>query len=49
MYKRAGSVVTELKGSHALFISNAKAVADVIVQKCQMKVKGLVGGAFNKI
>ncbi|MEI9947164.1 MAG: alpha/beta hydrolase [Chitinophagaceae bacterium] len=30
MYKRAGSVVTELKGSHALFISNAKAVADII-------------------
>jgi pimeloyl-ACP methyl ester carboxylesterase len=30
MYKRAGSVVTELKGSHALFIPKAKAVADVI-------------------
>ena len=30
MYKRAGSVVTEIKGSHALFIPKAKAVADVI-------------------
>ena len=30
MYKRAGSIVTEIKGSHALFISKAKAVADVI-------------------
>ncbi|MEJ0105881.1 MAG: alpha/beta hydrolase [Bacteroidota bacterium] len=30
MYKRAGSVVTELKGSHVIFISNPKEVADVI-------------------
>jgi pimeloyl-ACP methyl ester carboxylesterase len=30
MYKRAGSIVTEMKGSHVLFISKAKAVADVI-------------------
>jgi pimeloyl-ACP methyl ester carboxylesterase len=30
MYKRAGSIVTELKGSHVVFMSNAKAVADVI-------------------
>lgn len=30
MYKRAGSMVTEIKGSHALFMSKAKAVADVI-------------------
>ena len=30
MYKRAGSKVTELKGSHVLFISKAKEVADVI-------------------
>lgn len=30
MYKRAGSIVTELKGSHVLFISNAKAVAAVV-------------------
>ena len=30
MYKRAGSVVTEIKGSHALYISQAKAIAEVI-------------------
>lgn len=30
MYKRAGSIVTELKGSHTLFMSQAKAVAAVI-------------------
>jgi pimeloyl-ACP methyl ester carboxylesterase len=30
MYKRTGSVVTEVKGSHVLFISNAAAVAKVI-------------------
>jgi pimeloyl-ACP methyl ester carboxylesterase len=30
MYARAGSMVTELKGSHVLFISRPKAVADVI-------------------
>lgn len=30
MYKRAGSVVTEIKGSHVIFMSNAKAVADII-------------------
>ncbi|OCX52126.1 hydrolase [Mucilaginibacter sp. PPCGB 2223] len=30
MYKRAGSVVTELKGSHTLYMSQAKAVAAVI-------------------
>ena len=30
MYKRAGSIVTEVKGSHALFIAKAKAVAGVI-------------------
>lgn len=30
MYKRANSKVTELKGSHVIYISNAKAVADVI-------------------
>ena len=30
MYKRTGSVVTELKGSHVLFISKAKEVAAVI-------------------
>jgi len=30
MYKRAGSIVTEIKGSHVIFMSDAKAVADVI-------------------
>jgi pimeloyl-ACP methyl ester carboxylesterase len=30
MYKRAGAKVTEIKGSHTLFMSSAKAVADVI-------------------
>lgn len=30
MYKRAGSVITEIKGSHVIFMSNAKAVAEVI-------------------
>jgi pimeloyl-ACP methyl ester carboxylesterase len=30
MYKRAGSKVTEVKSSHVVYISNAKAVADVI-------------------
>lgn len=30
MYKRGGSIITEIKGSHALFISKAKEVADVI-------------------
>ena len=30
VYKRAGSKVTELKGSHVLFITKAKEVADVI-------------------
>jgi pimeloyl-ACP methyl ester carboxylesterase len=30
MYKRAGSVVTEIKGSHVLFISKPKEIADVI-------------------
>nr|WP_294947109.1 alpha/beta hydrolase [uncultured Mucilaginibacter sp.] len=30
MYKRAGSILTELKGSHTLYMSQAKAVAAVI-------------------
>jgi pimeloyl-ACP methyl ester carboxylesterase len=30
MYKRAGSVVSEIKGSHVIFMSNAKAVAAII-------------------
>ena len=30
MYKRAGSTVTEVEGSHAIYISQAAAVAKVI-------------------
>lgn len=30
MYKRSGAIVTEVKGSHVVFISKPKAVADVI-------------------
>jgi pimeloyl-ACP methyl ester carboxylesterase len=30
MYKRAGAKVTEIKGSHAVFISNPNAVAGLI-------------------
>ena len=32
MYKRAGAKVTELKGSHAIFLSQPRLVADVIEQ-----------------
>jgi pimeloyl-ACP methyl ester carboxylesterase len=32
MYKRAGAKVTEIKGSHAVFFSQPRAVADVIEQ-----------------
>ena len=32
MYKRAGAKVTEIKGSHAIFFSQPRAVADVIEQ-----------------
>ncbi len=32
MYKRAGAKVTEIKGSHVIFISQPRAVADVIEQ-----------------
>jgi len=32
MYKRAGAKVTEIKGSHVVFISQPRAVADVIEQ-----------------
>jgi pimeloyl-ACP methyl ester carboxylesterase len=39
MYKRAGSIVTEIKGSHVLFMSNAKAVADVIEAAAKATVK----------
>lgn len=35
MYKRAGSKVTEIKGSHAIYISNPKAVAAVIEAAAQ--------------
>jgi hypothetical protein len=30
MYKRAGSVVTEIKASHVVFVSQPRAVAAVI-------------------
>lgn len=30
MYARAHASVTEIKGSHALFVSQARALADVI-------------------
>jgi pimeloyl-ACP methyl ester carboxylesterase len=39
MYKRAGSIVTEIKGSHVIFISDAKAVADVIEAAAKAPVK----------
>jgi pimeloyl-ACP methyl ester carboxylesterase len=39
MYKRAGSVVTEIKGSHAIYISQAKAVADVIDKAAKSQAK----------
>lgn len=32
MYKRAGARITEIKGSHVVFISKANAVADVIIE-----------------
>jgi hypothetical protein len=32
MYQRAKAKVTEIKGSHAVFISQPRAVADVIEQ-----------------
>jgi pimeloyl-ACP methyl ester carboxylesterase len=32
MYKRAGAKITEIKGSHVVFISKASAVADVIIE-----------------
>ena len=37
MYKRAGAAVTEMKGSHALYISKAQAVADVIEAAATVK------------
>jgi hypothetical protein len=35
MYKRAGAKVTEIKGSHAVFFSQPRAVANVIEQAAQ--------------
>ncbi|WP_206240073.1 alpha/beta hydrolase [Novosphingobium terrae] len=35
MYKRAGAKVTEIKGSHSVFISQPRAVANVIEQAAQ--------------
>jgi hypothetical protein len=32
MSKRAGSTVVEIKGSHAIYVSQPKAVADLIEQ-----------------
>lgn len=37
MYKRAGAKVTELKGSHVVFISQANAVANVIISAANSK------------
>ena len=37
MYKRAKDKITEIKGSHAVFISNAEAVAGVIINASQGK------------
>jgi len=37
MYKRANDKITEIKGSHAVFISNPEAVAQVIIDASQPK------------
>jgi len=37
MYKRAGAKITEIKGSHVVFISQAAAVANVIVAAAEGK------------
>ncbi|HEY1164952.1 MAG TPA: alpha/beta hydrolase, partial [Chitinophaga sp.] len=37
MYKRAGAKITEIKGSHVVFISQPAAVADVIVAAAEGK------------
>jgi pimeloyl-ACP methyl ester carboxylesterase len=37
MYKRAHAKITEIKGSHAIFISNPEAVAQVIINASQKK------------
>ena len=36
MYKRSGTKITEIKGSHVIFISKASAVADVIVNASKL-------------
>ena len=40
MYKRSGSVVTELKGSHVIFISQPAAVAKIIATAANEAAKG---------
>jgi len=37
MYKRANTKIKEIKGSHAIFISNPEAVAQVIISASQKK------------
>jgi hypothetical protein len=32
MYKRSNTAITEVKGSHVIFMSQPKAVSDVIIQ-----------------
>jgi pimeloyl-ACP methyl ester carboxylesterase len=39
VYKRAGAIVTEIKGSHAIYISQPQAVADVIEAAAKAGVK----------
>lgn len=39
MYKRAGSKITEIKGSHVLFMSQSKAVAEVIESAASAKIR----------
>ncbi|MDB5200869.1 MAG: alpha/beta hydrolase [Ferruginibacter sp.] len=39
MYKRAGSIVTDIKGSHVIFMSNAKKVADVIEAAAKAQIR----------
>jgi hypothetical protein len=39
MYKRSGAVVTELKGSHVVFISQPKAVVAVIEAAAKGSIK----------
>jgi hypothetical protein len=39
MYKRSNTKVTEVKGSHVVFMSQPKAVADVIIAAANAKNK----------